>query len=67
MSANIYNIADLLVGKVYRSGSIEGEIISAEKHPKDVWYGRDTESFLIQVKDKNSIYPAYRTVGVVTK
>jgi len=34
MSANLYNIESLLVGKTYRSRSVEGEIVSAEKHPK---------------------------------
>ena len=31
MSANVYTIENLLVGKTYRSKSVTGEIISAEK------------------------------------
>jgi len=38
MSANVYTIESLLVGKTYRSNSLTGEIISAEPHPKGVWY-----------------------------
>ncbi len=30
MSANVYTIENLLVGKMYRSRSVKGEIISAE-------------------------------------
>lgn len=49
MSANIYTIESLLVGKIYRSNTIQGEIVSAEKHPKDVWYGKDCESYLVEI------------------
>ena len=49
MSANVYTIEELLIGKTYRSRSVEGEIISAEKHPKGIYY-QDAESFLVQVR-----------------
>mgnify|MGYP003335190770 FL=1 len=45
MSANIYSIESLLVGKFYRSRSVEGEIIHAEKDERAVWYGEDTNSY----------------------
>ena len=48
MSANVYTIESLLVGKTYHSKSLKGEIISAEK--SDVWYGTDTESYRVQVR-----------------
>jgi hypothetical protein len=48
MSANVYTIENLLVGKTYHSKSLKGEIISAEK--SDVWYGTDTESYRVQVR-----------------
>ena len=67
MSANVYTIENLLVGKTYRSRSVEGEIISAEKHPKAVWY-QGCESYLVQVRPH---YPSvfnlkdtYRTLAV---
>ena len=37
MSANVYNVESLLVGKMYHSRSVRGEIIDAEKTDK-VWY-----------------------------
>ena len=49
MSANVYTIENLLVGKTYRSKSVTGEIISAEIHPKAVWY-QGCESYLVQVR-----------------
>ena len=49
MSANVYTIENLLVGKTYHSKTLKGEIISAEKHPNAVWY-QDCESYLVQVR-----------------
>ena len=69
MSANVYTIENLLVGKTYRSKSVTGEIISAEIHPKAVWY-QGCESYLVQVRPH---YPSvfnlkdtYRTIAVKT-
>lgn len=62
MSANLYNIESLLIGKTYRSRSVEGEIVSAEKHPKAVWY-QDAEAYLVEIR-KNSGGYTYRTVAV---
>jgi hypothetical protein len=62
MSANVYTIENLLVGKTYRSNSLTGEIISAEKHPSAVWY-QDCESYLVEVRNQNGGY-AYRTLAV---
>ena len=62
MSANLYNIESLLVGKTYRSRSVEGEIVSAEKHPKAVWY-QDAEAYLVQIRKQGGGY-TYRTVAV---
>ena len=63
MSANLYSVESLLVGKRYRSHSCEGEIVSAEKHPKGVWYGREAEAYLVQIKDTLGGY-TYRSVAV---
>ena len=62
MSANVYTIENLLVGKTYRSNSLTGEIISAEKHPSAVWY-QDCESYLVEVRNQNGGY-TYRTLAV---
>jgi hypothetical protein len=60
--ANLYKIEDLLIGKTYRSKSLTGEIVSAEKDNRSVWYGDNTESYLVEV---NSIYRnKWRTVAV---
>ena len=67
MSANIYNVQSLLVGKNYHSRTLQGEIVSAEPHPKGVWY-EGCESYLVEVAP-NSGYNnfgrrTYRTVAV---
>lgn len=62
MSANLYNVESLLIGKTYRSRSVEGEIISAEKHPKAVWY-QDAEAYLVEIRKTGGGY-TYRTVAV---
>jgi len=58
--ANLYTIQDLLIGKSYRSKSLRGEIISAEK--SDVWYD-NAESYLVQIKSDTGKY-TYRTLAV---
>jgi len=64
MSANIYTIESLLVGKMYRSKTLTGEIISAEKHPACVWY-ENAEAYLVEVRNQNGGY-SYRTLAVRT-
>ena len=66
MSANVYSIENLLVGKHYRSKTLEGEIISAEKHPKGVWY-QNCESYLVEVRDSLRGKTVCRTVAVKVK
>jgi hypothetical protein len=65
MSANIYTIESLLVGKTYRSKTLTGEIVSAEKHPSPVWY-ENAEAYLVEVRNQNGGY-AYRTLAVSTE
>ena len=62
MSANIYSIENLLVGKIYRSKTLTGEIISAEKHPACVWY-ENAEAYLVEIRNQNGGY-TYRTLAV---
>ena len=63
MSANVYNVQSLLVGKEYRSDTLRGEIISAEPHPKAVWY-QGCESYLVEVRPTYGIRNHYRTIAV---
>ena len=69
MSANVYSVQSLLVGKQYVSNTLRGEIISAEPHPKAVWYeGCDT--YLVEVAPNSGSNTGgrrtYRTVAVKT-
>jgi len=36
--ANLYTIENLLIGKTYNSKTLRGEIISAEKDNRGIWY-----------------------------
>ena len=62
MSANVYTIESLLVGKIYNSKTLSGEIISAEKHPQAVWY-QDCESYLVEIRKPLGGY-TFRTIAV---
>jgi len=64
MSANLYRVEDLLVGKIYRSRSVEGEILDAEK--SDVFY-QDAESYLVRIRPKYGIKDTYRVVAVANQ
>lgn len=48
MSANVYSVSDLLVGKAYRSRTTSGTITHAEIDNRAVWY-EDCESYLVQL------------------
>ena len=65
MSANVYSVADLLVGFKYRSQTLRGEIISAEKHPQAVWYD-GADAYLVAVQPERGIRTQYRTIAVST-
>ena len=65
MSANVYSIEDLLVGHYYRSNSLRGEIVSAQKDERAVWY-QDCESYLVEIKSDFGGYQ-FRTVAVKTE
>ena len=60
--ANLFTIPQLLVGQNYRSNSISGEIISAEKSTQPIWYGENTDAYLVGVNYNGSY--KYRTVAV---
>jgi hypothetical protein len=68
MSANVYTIENLLVGKPYFSRTLQGQIISAELD-NSVWYS-DCDTYKVQVRPN---YPSvfnlkdtYRYVAVKT-
>jgi hypothetical protein len=63
MSANVYSISSLLVGTRYVSQSLRGEIVSAEVHPKAVWYD-GCETYLVEVKPQYGFKNQFRTVAV---
>jgi hypothetical protein len=67
MSANVYSVENLLVGKNYYSKTLQGEIVSAQVHPKAIWY-QGCETYLVEIIP-NSGYNnfgsrTYRTVAV---
>jgi hypothetical protein len=64
MSANLYTVPALLVGKTYRSETLEGEIISAEPH-NTAWYD-GAEAYRVEVRsyDLGVSKYSYRTVAV---
>ena len=64
MSANVYNVESLLVGKMYHSRSVSGEIIDAEKSD-NVWYA-NCDTYKVQVRPLNSFKDTYRYVAVKT-
>jgi hypothetical protein len=64
--ANLYTIEDLLIGKsIAQKLSADGEIISAEKSPQDpLWYGENTEAYLVEIFSAHTLRNTYRTVAV---
>ena len=63
MSANVYNVQSLLVGTEYQSRTLTGKIVSAEPHPKAVWY-EGAEAYLVEVRPTYGLRNQYRTVAV---
>ena len=61
--ANLYTIENLLQGKEYRSRTLSGEIITAEKNNSYV-YGSDTQAYLCLSRTPNSLHDKYRVVAV---
>jgi len=61
--ANLYNIESLLIGKMYYSRTLKGEIVDAQLHPKPIWYEGAT-AYLVEVRNPNSIHNSFRTIAV---
>ena len=62
MSANVYSIPDLLIGKMYYSRTTNGEIISAVEHPDCIHYD-GAEAYRVEIRKQNGGY-TYRSVAV---
>jgi hypothetical protein len=63
MSANVYSVQSLLVGTEYQSRTLTGKIVSAEPHPKAVWY-ENCNSYLVEIRPQVGIRNQYRTIAV---
>lgn len=61
MSANLYNVQSLLVGKAYRSRTLEGIIQDAE--PSDVFYD-NANAYLVRIRPTHGLSDKYRIVAV---
>lgn len=62
MSANLYTKESLLIGKPYRSRSVSGEIVDAEKHPAAVWYD-NADAYRVRIRKEGGGY-TYRSVAI---
>jgi hypothetical protein len=62
MSANLYSVESLLIGKAYRSRSVEGIIQDAEKR-SDVYYD-NAEAYRVRVRPTHGLKDTYRIVAV---
>jgi hypothetical protein len=60
--ANLYTIENLLIGKTYKSYTLRGEIISAEKRD-GIWYGDNTEAYLVEIYT-GTFRNKFRTIAV---
>lgn len=59
--ANLYRIEDLLLGKTYRSSSLEGKIVGVEKH--SAWFGSNAQAYLVEV-DTGMLRNKFRVIAV---
>jgi len=53
------------VGTKYYSNTLQGEIVSAEPHPKPIWY-EGAEASLVEVKPNLGFKNSFRTIAVKT-
>ncbi len=65
MATKLYSIENLLVGKTYRSTNrhFEGVVTHAEKR-EGIWYGENTEAYVIQIDTPSYLSDRYATVAV---
>lgn len=62
MSANIISVSSALIGKAYRSRSIQGIIEDAEPRPS-VWYD-NADAYAVRVRPVNGGRDEWRTLAV---
>ena len=60
--ANLYTIERLLRGQSYRSNTLNGEIIIAEK--TDHWFGKGREAYRVLIRTPHSWQDHYRILAV---
>jgi len=60
--SNLYSIESLLIGKAYRSASLQGIITDAE--PYDKAYYANADAYRVRVRPSNSLSDTYRVVAV---
>ena len=60
--ANLYTTGSLLLGKTYRSKTMEGKIVDVEKH--SAFFGMNAQAYLVKIENPASIRYAYRVVAV---
>ena len=67
MATKLYTIENLLVGQNYRSRNrnFEGVVTHAEKR-EGIWYGENTEAYVVQIKTPSYLSDRYATVAVKT-
>jgi len=65
MATKLYTIENLLVGKNYRSlnRNFEGVITHASKR-EGIWYGENTEAYVVQVRPTHGLSDRYATIAV---
>jgi hypothetical protein len=65
MATKLFTIENLLVGQNYRSRNrnFEGVITHAEKR-EGIWYGENTEAYVIQVRPTYGLSDRYATIAV---
>lgn len=61
--ANYYTVENLLIGKTYRSDSLVGEIVEAEKRNDSVWFD-EAQAYLVRVQGRSGNH-YFRTIAVV--
>lgn len=59
--ANLYTTETLLLGKTYRSKTLEGKIVGVQKH--NAWFGNNAQAYLVEV-DTGMIRNKYRVIAV---
>jgi hypothetical protein len=60
--SNLYSVESLLIGKAYRSQSLEGIIQDAE--PYDKAYYANADAYRVRVRPTNRLTDTYRIVAV---